>query len=168
MKSIGWPVEFHLLREPIYDAIYVNPPVANNGRLPLPVPEKWGSGLEFNEDALRVYTEPWTIKIAFQSEGAVRRNMEILEVLNPVAHQRGVINAKAVNQRPSTLEGAKVGLVWSGTAMGDVALRQVEEMLKQRCPSVEVNFYQGGLPAPAAVLEQVATETDVVIGATAD
>ena len=94
--------------------------------------------------------------------------MEILEVLNPVAQQRGVINAKAVNKRPTTLEAAKVGLLWSGTAMGDVALQRVDEMLKQRFPTVETTFYHGGLPAPASVLEQVAAETDVVIGATAD
>ena len=94
--------------------------------------------------------------------------MEILEVLNPVAQQRGVINANAVNKRPSTLEGVKVGLVWSGTAMGDVALKRVDEMLKQRFPTVQTSFYHGGLPAPASVLEQVAAESDIAIGATAD
>ena len=52
--------------------------------------------------------------------------------------------------------------------MGDVALRRIEEMLRQRYPKVETIFYHGGLPAPAAVLEQAATESDVVIWATAD
>ncbi len=94
--------------------------------------------------------------------------MEILQVLNPVAQQRGVITARSVNKRPSTLDGARVGLVWSGTAMGDVALRRVEEMLKQQFPTVETSFYYGGLPAPASVLDKVAQETDIVIGATAD
>ena len=94
--------------------------------------------------------------------------MEILEVLDPVAQQRGVINAKAVVPRPATLEGMKVGLLWSGTAMGDVALRRVAEMLKQRFPAIETDFYLGGLPAPTSVLEQAAAESDIIIGATAD
>jgi L-rhamnonate dehydratase len=51
----GWLVEFHLLREPIYDALYVNPPVARNGRLPFT--EKPGMGLELNEAAIDEYTE---------------------------------------------------------------------------------------------------------------
>jgi hypothetical protein len=94
--------------------------------------------------------------------------MEILEVLDPVAQQRGVLDAKAVNKRPATLEGKKVGLLWSGTAMGDVALRSVEGMLKQHTPGVETKFYLGGLPAPVTVLEKAADESDIVIGATAD
>ena len=94
--------------------------------------------------------------------------MEILEVLDPVAQQRGVLNARPVNKRPSNLEGKKVGLLWSGTANGDVALRSIEGMLKQHTPSVETNFYLGGLPAPAAVLDKATGESDIVIGATAD
>ena len=94
--------------------------------------------------------------------------MEILQVLNPVALQRGVIDAKSINKRPTTLDGAKVGLLWSGTAMGDVALRRIEEMLQQQFPTVETNFYHGGLPASAEALKQAAAESDVIIGATAD
>ncbi len=52
--------------------------------------------------------------------------------------------------------------------MGDVALKRVDEMLKQRFPTVETSFYHGGLRSPTSVLEQVAAETDIVIGATAD
>ena len=54
--SNGWLVEFHLLREPIYEAVYVNPPVAKNGFLPLP--DKPGMGLEPNEAAIQEFTEP--------------------------------------------------------------------------------------------------------------
>ena len=53
--SNGWLVEFHLLREPIYEAVFVNPPVAKNGFLPLP--DKPGMGLEPNESAIKEYTE---------------------------------------------------------------------------------------------------------------
>ncbi len=94
--------------------------------------------------------------------------MHLMEVLNPVAQQRGVLEAQPVNKRPSTLEGKTVGLLWSGTAMGDVALNRVGKMLKERLKNVETNFYLGGLPAPADVLERAATECDVVVGATAD
>lgn len=95
--------------------------------------------------------------------------MALLEVLNPVAQQRGVINARPITKRPASLEGKTVGLLWSGTAMGDVALRRVEEMLKQRfSDKVKTKFYVGGLPAPQHVLEAAGTECDVVIGATAD
>jgi L-alanine-DL-glutamate epimerase-like enolase superfamily enzyme len=53
--SNGWLTEFHTLRERIYEVIYIDPPVARNGRLPLP--EKPGMGLELNEAAIREYTE---------------------------------------------------------------------------------------------------------------
>jgi len=53
--SNGWLTEFHLLRERIYEAIYVDPPVARNGRLPLP--EEPGLGLTLNEAAIEEYTE---------------------------------------------------------------------------------------------------------------
>jgi L-rhamnonate dehydratase len=52
----GWLVEFHLLREPIYAALYIDPPVAQNGRLPMT--DKPGMGLELNQDAVREYTDP--------------------------------------------------------------------------------------------------------------
>jgi L-rhamnonate dehydratase len=42
--SNGWLTESHLLRERIYEIIYIQPPVARNGRLPLP--EKPGMGLD--------------------------------------------------------------------------------------------------------------------------
>ncbi len=94
--------------------------------------------------------------------------MVVLSVLNPVAQQRGVISARSINPRPSGLDGLKVGLLWSGTAMGDVALGRIEEMLHQRADTVKTKLYRGGLPAPEEILERVAAESDVVIGATAD
>ena len=51
----GLWTEFHTLREPIYEAIYVNPPIARDGYLPLP--DKPGMGFEINEDAIAEYTE---------------------------------------------------------------------------------------------------------------
>jgi len=54
--SNGWLTEFHLRYQRIYEVIYVQPPVARYGRLPLP--DKPGMGLELNEAAIQEYTEP--------------------------------------------------------------------------------------------------------------
>jgi L-rhamnonate dehydratase len=51
----GWLTEFHVLRERIYEVVYVDPLIARNGRLPLS--EKPGMGLELNEAAIAEYTE---------------------------------------------------------------------------------------------------------------
>ena len=48
--------------------------------------------------------------------------MHLLEVLNPVAQQRGVVTAKPITPRLSSLDDKTVGLLWSGTHGGDVAL----------------------------------------------
>jgi hypothetical protein len=48
--------------------------------------------------------------------------MHLLEVLNPIAQQRGALNALKVNPRPKSLDGKTVGLLWSGTHGGDIAL----------------------------------------------
>ena len=95
--------------------------------------------------------------------------MDLLSVLNPVAQQRGMMNIIKPNQRPSTLEGATVGLVWSGTHGGDLALNRAGEMIQERFSNVSVNFYTGGnYPSPPHIVKLAAEECDVVIGATAD
>ena len=95
--------------------------------------------------------------------------MHLLEVRNPVARQRGVINAVQASPRPQSLDGMTVGLLWSGTHGGDIALKTAGEMLQQRYKDVKVNFYTGGnYPAPPAIVKQAGEECDVVIGATAD
>ena len=43
-----------------------------------------------------------------------------LEVLNPVAQLRGDLKSMSINQRPPTLEGKTVGLLWAGSAQADV------------------------------------------------
>ncbi len=95
--------------------------------------------------------------------------MHLLEVLNPVAQQRGLMNSAKINERPETLDDSTVGLIWSGTHGGDVALKRAGEMLQQRFKNVQVNFYTGGnYPAPPPIVRQAGEECDVVIGATAD
>ena len=95
--------------------------------------------------------------------------MHLLEVLNPVAQQRGLMNSLKINERPETLDDRTVGLIWSGTHGGDVALKRAGEMIQERFKNVLVNFYTGGnYPAPPPIVKQAGEECDVVIGATAD
>ncbi|MAF52507.1 MAG: hypothetical protein FI707_01305 [SAR202 cluster bacterium] len=95
--------------------------------------------------------------------------MHLLEVLNPVAEQRGLLNVLTTNSRPESLDDKTVGLLWSGTHGGDVALKRAGEMIQERFANVSVNFYTGGnYPAPPPIVKQAAEECDVVIGATAD
>ena len=95
--------------------------------------------------------------------------MHLLEVLNPVGRQRGLMNSMSISTRPGTLADKTVGLLWSGTHGGDIALRRAGEMIQERFDNVTVNFYTGGnYPAPPPIIQQAAKECDVVIGATAD
>ncbi len=69
----------------------------------------------------------------------------------------------------STLDNKTVGLVWSGTHGGDVALKRVGEMLEERFQNVKTIFYtSGGYPTPPQVLKQAGEECDVIVGATGD
>ena len=95
--------------------------------------------------------------------------MHLLEVKNPVAQQRGVISAFNASDRPDTLDNKTVGLIWSGTHGGDIALKRAGEMLQERFENVSVNFYTGGnYPTPPAIVQQAGEECDVIVGATAD
>ena len=59
--------------------------------------------------------------------------MHTIEVRNPVAQQRGVIDSLKINERPGSLDGLTVGLLWSGTARqvlsvvpGDLHIRAMD------------------------------------------
>ena len=54
--------------------------------------------------------------------------MHLLEVSNPVAQQRGMLNILKPVKRPESLDGKIVGLIWSGTHGGDLALTRAGEM----------------------------------------
>ena len=106
---------------------------------------------------------------AFVRGGRKVYGMHLLEVMNPVARQRAMENVAAINPRLDRLDGKTIGLVWSGTHGGDVALNRVGEMLKERFGEVETRFYTGGnYPNPPHILRQAADECDAVIGATGD
>lgn len=95
--------------------------------------------------------------------------MHLLEVSNPVAQQRGMMNVLKPNPRPNTLNDLTIGLVWSGTHGGDLALNKAGEIIQERFSNVKINFYTGGnYPTPPPIVKQAGEECDVVIGATAD
>ncbi len=95
--------------------------------------------------------------------------MYLLEVMNPVGRQRALESPFKPSDRPASLDGKTVGLIWSGTHGGDVALKRAGEMLQERFSGVSVNFYTGGnYPTPPHIVKQAGEECDAVIGATAD
>ena len=95
--------------------------------------------------------------------------MHLLEVSNPVAQQRGMMNILRTNPRPKSLDGLTIGLVWSGTHGGDLALNRAGEIIQERFSDVSINFYTGGTyPTPPPIVKQAGEECDVVIGAPAD
>jgi hypothetical protein len=94
--------------------------------------------------------------------------MTELEVLNPVAAIRGDLNARDVSARLATLEGKTLGLLWSGTTNGDVALHRVEQRLQERFPTARTKFYRGEHPFAEGLLREVAEACDGVVIATAD
>ncbi len=95
--------------------------------------------------------------------------MHLLEVLSPVARQRAMESVTPINPRLESLNDKTIGLVWSGTHGGDVALNRVGEMLEERFENIETRFYTGGnYPNPPHILRQAAEECDAVVGATGD
>ncbi len=91
-----------------------------------------------------------------------------LEVVNPVAPQRGEVSAFPYAPRPSSLKDKVIGLMWNGKAHGDDALKRAGELIKQAEPSVDVRFYSGALPFPDPLRAKAISEVDVAIGCTAD
>ena len=94
--------------------------------------------------------------------------MTELEVLNPVATIRGDLNAQVLSPRLATLEERTLGLLWSGTTNGDVALHRVEQRMQERFPKVRTKFYRGEHPFAEGLLREVAEACDGVVIATAD
>lgn len=92
---------------------------------------------------------------------------ETLEVLNPTTTKFGGAGFPLA-QRPTELSNRKIGLLWNGKPMGDVALKTAGELLSQRLQGVTTTFYSGSIPCAASLLEKIAAECDVVVGCTAD
>lgn len=94
--------------------------------------------------------------------------MEKLVTLNPVAEMQLLAVQTDIATRPKSLDGLKIGLVWNRKRGGDAVLTRVGEELSKQYKNVSVTLYAGGIPAPAAVLDQAAEESDVVVGSSSD
>ena len=94
--------------------------------------------------------------------------MARLVTMNPVAELEQSAVQMEIAPRPKSLDGLRLGLVWNRKRGGDAVLKRVGEELAKRYKNVSVKTYEGGISAPATVLDQVAGESDVVIGASSD
>lgn len=94
--------------------------------------------------------------------------MATLETLNPVAEMQQQAVQTDIAPRPTSLDGLKLGLVWNRKRGGDAVLTRVGEELSSRYKNVSVKLYEGGIPSAAAVLDQAAEESDVVVGSSSD
>ena len=91
-----------------------------------------------------------------------------LKVMNPVSPQAGEVKGAPYAARPASLEGKTIGLMWSGKAHGDDALRKAGELIQEQIPSATIKFYSGSLPFPDDLRNEAISEVDVAIGCTAD
>lgn len=90
-----------------------------------------------------------------------------LTVYSPLGQQSQASSVATASRLPS-LEGRTVGLLWNGKPNGDVALRRVGELLRDRTNGLSVRFYSGSLPCGPALLDQAHNECDAIIACTAD
>lgn len=91
-----------------------------------------------------------------------------LKVMHPVAALEGAGIETDIAPRPTTLDGLRVGLVWNRKRGGDAILEQVGTMLRDRFAGLELTTYQGSIPTPSDMLDQVGEECDVVVGSSSD
>jgi len=103
-------------------------------------------------------------------------NSSRLSIVNPVAlTQAGSAQAETfpASPRPDTLEGRTIGLFWNIKSGGEVALQRTREQLAAIYPGARFISYLGAVGsyqrrATDSQLDQIASECDVVVGATAD
>ncbi len=92
-----------------------------------------------------------------------------LAILNPVAITE-IARVKPA-ERLRDLNNKRIGLLWNTKARGDVALRKVEEVLKQRFSGLEFTWFEKQISI-ALVPEQIKTlkqlNNDAIISTTGD
>lgn len=90
-----------------------------------------------------------------------------LEILDPTGEREPVSRRR--NDRPASLEGARIGLLDISKPRGDVFLDRLEELLLERGAST-LRFRKPTFarPAPRALLEEILAGTDLVVEALAD
>jgi len=91
--------------------------------------------------------------------------MAHLEVRNPVACAK--VGTTALTPRLSDLRNKRIALWWNSKAGGDVALRRVGELLKERFSGTQVEFIRANPTGAKAEIERGRTFDGVIFG-TAD
>ena len=90
-----------------------------------------------------------------------------LELVNP----RGEIEPPATlapTARVTDLAGKRVGLYWNGKVGTNVFFDTVEEMLKEKFPTIKVSRYAGAFDLGDALAGKIAKEVDTVINGVGD
>ncbi len=90
-----------------------------------------------------------------------------LELLNP----RGEIEPPptlAPAPRVTDLAGKRVGLYWNGKVGTNVFFDKVEEMLKEKFPTIMVSRYVGAFDLGDALAAKIAKEVDTLINGVGD
>jgi len=124
--------------------------------------------------ALGVSVSCHQIVVANDIDGEVsiacpRRNwMTDLIVLNPEAISDGDLNVTPLADRPTSLDGLRLGLLWNDKRGGDTALKHFGKLFQERYKDLTVNFYQGPRGYPDDLLDKAFEENDIFIGSTGD
>ena len=90
-----------------------------------------------------------------------------IEVLNPTADAYGE-TVSPLAPRLESLDGKVIGLLWNGKPLGDVALKTVGGLIKERYPTADVRFFPGTIRFTKELLAQAEAECDAVITCAAD
>jgi hypothetical protein len=102
--------------------------------------------------------------------------MARLSIVNPIAEARQETE-RAVRippaRRARTLEGSTIGLFWNGKQQGDHGLKATRDSLQKVFPSARFKEYLGDWGtnlrhSSPEQFEQIVSECDAMVGATAD
>jgi hypothetical protein len=91
-----------------------------------------------------------------------------LEILNPVAASEADGKVAFPAQRPSSLEGLTVGLIWNAKRGGLEALATAGELIRHKYNNVTLRTYEGSQPCSKELLGKAMAECDVFVGSTGD
>jgi len=100
------------------------------------------------------------------SEAVVKGSAVVWEVFDPTAEYEAVVYRPA--PRLEGLNNKKVGLFWNGKPSGNVVLDSIGALLQGKYEGIELKFFNAGFPAAPEMIQRMAAESDVVIGATGD
>lgn len=97
--------------------------------------------------------------------------MTSIRVFNPVAEPIERVLKPAA--RVTDLDGRRIGLYWNMKPGGEVALREIERLLRARYPAATFRYYEGDVGSlmkkvTPRLADRIAKECDAVIGTTAD